>query len=421
MITCPAYFGVTEKGGDPTSRSIGGFGCSLHHPEPTAAAIAYSIDLSQNQVILVFDLGGGTFDVTLIEVTEAAINVVCTGGDHYLGGKNWDETVATWFAEQFSSETGIPADNLTMPGSETWQELLTAAERAKVTLSSKTSHIQRIRHDAERARVELTREKFDELTGHLLERTMSLTEDLLAKARDKGYDRIDKLLLVGGSTYMPQVKEAVGARSLSDALQFDPNQAVAKGAAMFGFKCEIDDDVKKVIAEKTGKSVSEVDVDGIAGDVREAAEREVANDRGVTVPAIRKLTRKKISNVTSKSFGIVVLDEESASHRVCNLVVVDDAVPRSVTRQFQTVEDDQTGILIRCMENIERLGPDDGTLLLDTSKEIGAANLAFTRPLPKSSPVEISFSLGEDGLLSVHGKDLTTHQEIDAEFLPMPF
>lgn len=415
VITCPAYFGVTQKEATKQAGILAGLNVRYVIPEPTAAAIAYGIEQSENQVILVFDLGGGTFDITLIEVKTDSITVICTGGDHQLGGKNWDEAVATWFAEQFSNEVGIPADNLT-GDLETWQELLNSAESAKVALSSRTSYTQRIRYEADRAVVELSREKFDELTAHLLERTLSLTEELLATAQAKGFTKIDKLLLVGGSTYMPQVIDSVQAKFQFEVRQFDPNQAVAKGAALFGFKCYLDEQIKIRIADQTGGEAADIKVDEVAEEVRAKAERDVAQQHGLALPGLRNLTQRKISNVTSKSFGIVVMDPEVDEERVNNLIIVDEAVPQSISRQFGTYEDNQEGVMLRCMENTERVGADDRPITLDTSSEVGTAELRFARALPKGSPIEITFSLAEDGLLTVRGMDLTTDQEIEAEF-----
>ncbi|MGE4182776.1 MAG: Hsp70 family protein [Limisphaerales bacterium] len=416
VITCPAYFGVMQKEATKQAGVLAGLNVRYVIPEPTAAAIAYGIEQSEEQVILVFDLGGGTFDITLIEVKPDALTVVCTGGDYGLGGRNWDEAIALWFAEQFSNEHGVPSENLTSDP-ETWQELLNAAESAKMALSSRASYTHRVRYEADRAVVELRRDKFDELTAHLLERTLSLTDELLATARAKGYAKVDRLLLVGGSTYMPQVIESVQARFPFEVRQFDPNQAVAKGAALFGFKCFLDDQIRIVIAGETGGEASDVDIEQVAAEVRAKAEQAVAQQHGLGLPGLRNLTQKKIRNVSSKSFGIVVMDSEVNDERVNNLIVVDEAVPRSIARQFGTYEDNQEGVMLRCMENTERVGPSDRPITLDTSTEVGTAELQFTCALPKGSPIEITFSLGEDGLLTVHGKDLTTDQAIETNFM----
>lgn len=146
------------------------------------------------------------------------------------------------------------------------------------------------------------------------------------------------------------------------------------------------------------------------------AEQDVAREHGLALPGLRNLTQTKIRNVTSKSFGIVVVDPAVDAERVNNLVMMNEAVPCVISKRFSTYEDNQQGVMLRCMENTERFGADDPPIVLDTSTEVGSAELRFTRALPKGSPIEIQFSLGEDGLLAVHGKDLTTNQEIHSEF-----
>ena len=423
VITCPAYFGVTEKEATKQAGVLAGLNVRYVIPEPTAAAIAYGIDQSEDQVILVYDLGGGTFDITLIDIKANGIKVVCTGGDNRLGGKDWDETIASWFAEQFSNEKGIPAENLTSD-LETWQDLLNLAEKAKVALSTCLSRPQKIRHDIDSVTVTLTREKFDELTANWLERTVSLTEELLATARDKGYSKVDKLLLVGGSTYMPQIMDAVEAKFPFEVRHYDPNQSVAKGAALFGFKCYLDDRVVEWIVDQTGADAPGVTVDAVSEEIRVKAEQAVAQEHGIALPGLQKLTRPKIQNVTSKSFGIVVVDQ-SDQDVVNNLIVVDDVVPCTLSQKFRTHEDGQDGVLLRCVENTQRLGPDDDHIPFPSSPEeqervglflVGTAEIRFTHALPKGSPIEITFALAEDGRLTVLGQDLTTNQEAVGEF-----
>ena len=339
VITCPAYFGLAERQATEQAGTIAGL--IVHHilPEPTAAAIAHSIDQSQPQTIVVYDLGGGTFDVTVLRVENESIDVVCVGGDDRLGGKNWDETIAEWMAHEFSKEKGVPADEL-MDDLETWQELLQTAEIAKIRLSSKEKYIGRVQHGTERVRVTLTREKFDDLTGGLLERTLALTDELLetARTKDPKYAGIDKLLLVGGSTFMPQVEKAVKASFDFDVGFFDPNEAVAKGTALMAAKCEFDDqlhtwveqrqaEIKRDIAREEGRAVSEVTDD----EVRDRGARELSAESGFTLPGISDdLLQKKIRNVTSKSFGIVVKDK--GEMRVQNLIAKNDTVPATIAR-----------------------------------------------------------------------------------------
>ncbi len=415
VITVPAYFGVNQKEATKQAGELAGLNVLYVIPEPTAASISYGMEQEEDQVIMVYDLGGGTFDITVIEVKDGAITVICTGGDHQLGGRNWDEAIAGYFAQSFSDETGIPADEL-MESPETWQSLLNSAEKCKKALTTRTKIPEKIRHDTEGVVVELTREKFEEITSNFMEQTISMTETLLTTAKEKGYPQIDKLLLVGGSSYMPQIIENLEKKFQFEIRLFDPNQSVAKGAALFGYKCHLDNQIKIAIAEETGEHAENIDLKAVDEANLKKAQEKVAMESGIALPGLKKLTETKITNVTSKSFGIVVVINEDGDKGVKNLIMIDDEVPTSVTRTFPTFLDGQEGVDLRCMENTERKGVDDPPLPLDPTQEIGKAELSFAKPLPKGSEVEITFSLAPDGLLSIHGKDLTTHGEISTEF-----
>lgn len=410
VITCPAYFGVNEKEATKQAGIIAGLNVLYVIPEPTAAALAYGIEQDQDQVILVYDLGGGTFDITLIEIKAEQITVICTGGDHQLGGKDWDDAIVSYFTQKFEESAGTPADAL-LDDQETYQELLNAAERCKKTLSSRQSVTEAVRFGGERVKVELTREMFDRITAPLLERTLSLTEQELAKARGKGYTKIDKLLLVGGSTYMPQVIETVKAKFPFEVRQFDPNQAVAKGAALFGYKCYLDEQIKIRIAEQTGQDAGKVEVEKADAQVIEKAQSDVARAHGLALPGLKALVERKITNVTSKSFGMVAYNQ-SDREVVYNLILIDAQVPADHTEEFYTREEGQASVDMRCMEN--KLT--DREVEVADGKEIGLAVLQLGKAMPKNTPIEVTFKLGPDGLLSLHGRERSTGKEISAEF-----
>ena len=314
VITCPAYFGFAEKEATRQAGEIAGLNVRSVIPEPTAAAISYGMteDGSRDETVLVYDLGGGTFDVTVIDVKDGDIEVVCVDGDHDLGGANWDDEVATWFAEKFSAEHGTKTGQL-MSSAETWTEFLALAEKAKKSLTARTKHTTRLTHGTDRAQVELTREEFDEITAGRLEVTIMATKKVLEHARAKGREKIDRILLVGGSTYMPQVQERLKQEfpAVPDIRLLDPNQAVAKGAAVFGYKCHLDDEVMKKAAEQTGADVSAVA--DLSEEARERAEASVAADEGLQLARMQGLTRKAIQNVTSKGFGIVLEDPDTGN------------------------------------------------------------------------------------------------------------
>ena len=410
IITCPAYFGINEKEATKQAGVIAGLNVLYVIPEPTAAALAYGIDQREDQVVLVYDLGGGTFDVTLIDIKSEELRVICTGGDHQLGGKNWDETIVEHLAQEFGAKTSLDASSL-LDDQETYQELLNAAEDAKKSLSSRQSVTIPVRFQGERVGVELARDTFDELTSSYLERTLSLTEQELEKARDKGYDRIDKLLLVGGSTYMPQVKDAVEARFDIEVLQFDPNQAVAKGAAVFGYKFALEQEIKIRLAEEIGEPTDELETADVAPEIVERVKQEVAQNHGLTLAGLKDVVERQIVNVSSRSFGIQAYNRDDRL-TVAQLIRVNEKVPTSVAQEFGTREENQTEADLECMESRS----DSAEAEVADCTEVGKAVLTFERALPKGSPIEIRFDLAADGLLTVHGKDLTTGGEVEAKF-----
>ena len=412
VITCPAYFGVNEKEATKQAGLIAGLDVLYVIPEPTAAALCYGIDQTETQTVLVFDLGGGTFDVTVIHIGDNAIDVVCTGGDHLLGGKNWDEAIVQFLADSFAKETGLDSETV-LDDLETYQELLSDAEDIKKALSTRESASRPVRFDGKRAKVELSREAFEQITGEYLRRTISLTEQEIEKAKGKGFAKIDKILLVGGSTYMPQVVKAVEEGFAgTEVLQFDPNQAVAKGAAVYGFKCFLEKEIKLAVSAGTGQAADQVDL-ALGGKVVEDAEKQVAIKYGLPGATVEKLRKTQVTNVTAKSFGIVVIDPASGQEVVTNLIQVDTKVPVEVSQQFGTYEANQQSADVRCMENLSTNGR---PVSVDECKELGAGELKFSEALPAGAPVEITFRLEADGLLNVHGKDLTSGGVFQASF-----
>jgi molecular chaperone DnaK len=409
VITCPAYFNPNQKAATKQAGEIAGLTVRYVIPEPTAAALAYGIEQTEDQLILVYDLGGGTFDVTLMHIQGGSIDVLATEGDHELGGKDWDERIVSYLAETFGAETGAPTSEL-LEDREMYQTLLTDAENVKKRLSSMESMPVRVQHGFEKTTVTLTRATFDELTADLLERTLTLTRQLVQQAAGRGL-KVDKILLVGGSTYMPQVQAAVRGEFADIALlQFDPNEAVAKGAALFGLKCELDDQVNVWLLENAGVT----DLGAATPGQRQSAAEAVGMDLGLPGQKVADFVATDLSLVTPKSFGIVVEDRALGRQVVANLIHKNDSVPVTREQRFGTLDDGQASVELRCMENVT-VQPGRAVEVAD-STELGVATVTFARPLPEGSPISVTFSLSRDGLLSLKGVDLTTGGEIEAQF-----
>ncbi|URZ17977.1 Hsp70 family protein [Clostridium felsineum] len=408
VITCPAYFGINEREATKLAGEIAGLNVKAIINEPTAAAVAYGVDYDKDKVVLVYDLGGGTFDITMIDVKKDSIKVICTGGDHNLGGKDWDDALIAYMAEQYKEITGNDKDILEDP--ETCQELQLLAERVKKTLSQREKAPISINYEGERAKIEITREKFNELTYDLLQRTISLTDDMLKEAAKKNYTAFDEILLVGGSSRMPQVEEIIKSKYSIEPKIFDPDEAVSKGAALYGWKLSVNDELVRRISEDTGKDIEDIkksiDEKSIDEKIIETAAKKVADDTGYTLSAV-KASNVKVVNVVSKSFGVVTYNNEE-KEVIYNLIVKNSEVPYEFTERFGTREENQENVMIKIVEDELT----DKIVDITYGNEIGEAELTLPENLPKNSPVDITFKLNEEGRLQIKAVEAVEKREI---------
>ncbi len=403
VITCPAYFGIPQREATAAAGRIAGLNVLEIINEPTAAAISYGLQDDQDQVVLVYDLGGGTFDVSIIEVREGSVSVVATGGDHELGGRDWDEEVVKFVSREWMQQTGSAEDP--SASAETLQELWRRAEDAKRSLSARAETKVQVSHQGQRATVVLTREKFDELTRHLLENTISLTKDAIATAQQFGYADIGKFLLVGGSTRMPQVSERLKQEFGKEPQILEPDQSVAKGAAVYGQKLAIGRKISTEIARELGTTPEQAATADVAPEVRERAQQSVADEMGMRLPALKRLDEMKVTNVVSHSFGVVAVRKTGSGleEYISNLILAQAPLPASRTRQYGTVEANQSGVQLRIMESTVREDEIDD---LAEGSEVGEAILPMAPDLPEGSPIEVTFELNQQGRLHITGKDL---------------
>jgi molecular chaperone DnaK len=361
--------------------------------EPTAAAFAYGLIEGEDQVVLVYDLGGGTFDITMIEIKKDRVNVIATGGDHYLGGLNWDEVIANFLSNEWKKSAGSdeePLDDL-----ESRQEIFIQAETAKVSLSTVEKTGLAVTHAGHRARIELTREKFNELTAYLLERTIQLTYNLLEEAKKKGYTSFDNIFLVGGSTRMPQVIERLRQEFNMEPHQLDPDTVVAMGAALYGQKLATYDLECRACEQRMRD--------------RSKAKEKAAEDLSLPYESVERIHERKATDVASHSFGVVVIDE-NGQELVRNIITKNSALPAQSTMTFRTCENNQLTVLIPISEN----NSTDEVVALEYCEEIGKAELTLPPGLPGGTPIEVTFELNKQGHLHVTGRELQENQSIEA-------
>ena len=403
VITCPAYFGINEREATAKAGEIAGLNVRSIINEPTTAAISYGMHEEKDQVVLVYDLGGGTFDITMIEIKSGEINVIATGGDHFLGGRNWDEVIVNYLAEEWKTISGSTGDPLDDP--ETAQDLFLKAERAKISLSARDKTDVAVIHAGDRQTITLTREKFDELTANLLERTIEYTRLMLEEAAKKGYTKFDQILLVGGATRMPQVTERLKREFPIEPKSLDPDEAVAKGAAWFGQKLAVGDAIKVKI-EGWGKDAEKVDEA-----TKARAEQEVADMMGLPSTTVKRYQDMIIRNVTSHSFGVIALEKATRREIVSNIILKNTTVPIQAKQTFGTVEANQETVDIRIVEN----SFSTNSVEVSDSEEIGNAVLNLPPGLPESAPIEITFELNDQGRLHATAREMSANRVVQVD------
>ncbi|MBO1003471.1 molecular chaperone DnaK [Pseudogracilibacillus auburnensis] len=354
VITVPAYFNDAERQATRDAGIIAGLEVERIINEPTAAALAYGIDKEdQDQTILVYDLGGGTFDVSILDIGDGTFEVISTAGDNRLGGDDFDDKVINYMVEEFRKENGIDLSQDKMAT----QRLKDAAEKAKKDLSGVSQTQISLPFitagDAGPLHLELTltRAKFDELTADLVEKTMIPVRKSLSDASLSASD-IDKVILVGGSTRIPAVQDAIKRETGKEPSKgVNPDEVVALGAAIQGGVLQ--------------------------GDVKDVV----------------------LLDVTPLSLGI-----ETMGSVTTKLIERNTTIPTSESQVFSTAADNQTAVDIHVLQGEREMAADNKTL--------GRFQLTDIPPAPRGVPqIEVTFDIDANGIVNVRAKDLGTNKE----------
>jgi molecular chaperone DnaK len=354
VITVPAYFNDTQRQATKDAGEIAGLKVERLVNEPTAAALAYGLDKKKDETIAVYDFGGGTFDISILEVGEGVVEVKSTNGDTHLGGDNIDQRLIDWIIDEFKKDQGIDLSRDKMA----LQRLKEAAEKAKIELSSTAStdinlpFITADQTGPKHLTMTLTRAKFEQLVGDILQKTMGPLKQALADAGMQPKD-IDEVVLVGGSTRIPMVQKLVqdyfGGKEPHKGV--NPDEVVAIGAAVQGGV--------------------------LGGDVKDVL----------------------LLDVTPLSLGIETLGGVSTK-----LIERNTTIPTRKSETFSTAADNQTSVEIKVLQGEREMARDN--------KLLGVFNLQGLPPAPRGMPkIDVTFDIDANGILNVSAKDLGTGKE----------
>lgn len=356
VITVPAYFDNTERNATVEAAEMAGLNVLGIINEPTAAAFAFGIDKSKkNETLFVFDLGGGTFDVTVVKISNKKIEVISSDGDHKLGGVDWDNKIVDYIANEFQKEYGIdPREDATV-----YQDMVNNANKAKHTLSRRKRDNIQILYKKNTLNIKLTKEKFEELTHGLVENCKFLCEQVLEDSKMTWKD-IDQILMVGGSTRMPMIQEMVKNISGKELnMTVDPDEVVAIGAAYQATLLEM---------QKSNSKVSE--------NVKE------------------KLGGFETVDVNTHTLGCRINDVQQNKLVVAQMLKKDKPLPCEHTEKFSLSRAGQQYIALPIMQG-ESTVPDECVML--ENLEMGPLKAG----LSANEPVNVKFLFNKDGILEV--------------------
>ena len=358
VITVPAYFSSDSRKATIEAGKMAGLDVKDILDEPVAAV--YHCDSMNNlkgKTVLVVDLGGGTFDVVAVTVSDTEIDEIAINGNISLGGSDWDLAFVRHIKENYLKRKTLEPDDE--------QDLLLNAEKAKIALSRKEKTRINVSTRQGRTAIELTRTEFEECTKTLLDKTRRVLQDLMKDVNRQGINSFDKIIMVGGATRMPQVEKMLGVIfPETEIIAVDQDEAVAKGAAVYA---------KLLSLKSKGKRYS-----------------------------VKKSFKPKLLNrISPRSYGIVALQGNERKRKVCNMIYRSEKLPLNRQRTFYTSCMNQKFVNLRVYETISN----EKFLDIDPDAFLGNCIMKIPIDIPEGSEIQVTFTLNENGTLSIEGKE----------------
>lgn len=384
VITVPAYFGTQEKEATRQAGAIAGLDVVGIVTEPVAAALSIGIKGDKAETVMVYDLGGGTFDTTIMKVDSGKVEVVAIDGNRLLGGADWDAALVDLILDKFVEATGSDEARY---DDEFLLELRLDAEALKQSLTRRTEATARLSFGSAREAITVTREEFEAATQHLVDQTVEICRRTLATGQEKDPGlTIDRMLLVGGSSRMPMVRAALTEQLGWACEDTDFDLAVAKGAAIYGQAA-----IEEVLA-----------TDG----------EEPAAAKNAPKLFLNGASSLSVSNVLSRGLGIRFHRPEDDSSFISFFAHANDSIPVECEpiHAFTSAEG-QTQVEISLYEQ----GGDSESLVVEDNKELNSVELPFAGPMPKQSPIDIQVIIDAEGILRLKAVDPKSGNSADLE------
>lgn len=416
VITCPAYFGLEERNATKKAGEMAGMNVLNLINEPTAAALSYCArQFQEERTILVYDLGGGTFDVTIVKMALVMnadgnevqkVTVVATGGNDELGGKDWDDKLFDFILQACCDENGLTPDEIDV---ETRQLIRSRVETTKKKLSNAESAKVKVNVNGAMTTVVISREEFENLTSDKVAQTMNYVEETLQKA---GNVEIDMVLLVGGSTYMPMIRNVVEGRFPGKVQIHEPDRAVAMGAAIYANMLveEIEDEPVSPVGPVDPNKPANPEAPSSDSTKKHSAGSGIGMGPGIT-----------IEDQTPRSFGPGVLSEVG-EYIIDNIIKMGEVMPATCVKTYYTAADNMEKIVLRAFENmcmddaltpcVNNYGEEQPTDPAYNVKLLGELDMMLPPNTKKGSPIEVTFQVDAIGVY-VKAVNLSTGELVE--------